>query len=220
MAHGSVLSTTEAVWIGSGGGLRVGEFLEVGRQGDANCLEQLAGGACGRGTQQEALAILLEGDFLQPVEIAQDVVPLGGDVVAAQPIFEFFSEQQGEKGAEHMAADGHVAAVVDRPGGEHGLCLAQQLFDPPQIAVAQHDLQRGELGIGAQDVEPVEARVVGDPVLVDGEMLGREGLQIAAEAAVADERLVALGELGPQPFEDGAALLGIAAGSARLRQTM
>src|SRR6202040_3067451 len=43
-----------------------------------------------------------------------------------------------------------------------------------------------------------------------GEVLGRDGLEIAAETAVADERLVALGELGAQPVEDGTALLGIA----------
>jgi hypothetical protein len=43
-------------------------------------------------------------------------------------------------------------------------------------------------------------------------MLGRDRLQIAAEAAVADERLVALGEFGAQPAEDGLALLGVAAG--------
>jgi hypothetical protein len=58
------------------------------------------------------------------------------------------------------------------------------------------DLKRGELGVGAQHIEPVKARVFGDPRLVDGEVLGRDGLEIAAETAVADERLVALGELG------------------------
>jgi hypothetical protein len=47
-----------------------------------------------------------------------------------------------------------------------------------QVAVAQHDLQRRDLGIGAQDIEPVQAGIFGDPGLVDGEMLGREGLQI------------------------------------------
>ena len=49
-------------------------------------------------------------------------------------------------------------------------------------------------------------------------MLDRDGLEIAAETAVADERIVAprfrrgqaLGELGAQPVEDGTALLGIA----------
>src|SRR6516225_9890037 len=107
----------------SGGGLWTSgwEFLDVGRQGDADRLKQLAGDAGGRGAQQEALAVLFEGDFLQPVEIAQNVVPFSGEAVAAQPIFKFLGEQQGQEGAEHMAANGHVAAVVDRPGGEHGL---------------------------------------------------------------------------------------------------
>ena len=102
--------------------------------------------------------------------------------------------------------------MVDRTGGEHGFGLEQQLLDAQQVAVAQHDLQRGDLAIGAQHVEPIEAGVVGDPRLVDGEMLGRDRLQITAKAAVADERLVALGELGAQPAEDGLALFGVAAG--------
>ena len=42
--------------------------------------------------------------------------------------------------------------------------------------IAQHDLKRGELGVGAQHIEPVKARVFGDPRLVDGEVLGRDGL--------------------------------------------
>ena len=180
--------------------------------GDADRLKQLAGNAGGRSAQQEPLAILLEPDFLQSVEIAQDVAPFGGNPVPAQPIFEFFDEQQRQKGAEHMAADRHVAAMVDRTGSEHGLGLAEQLLDPQQVAVAQHNLQRGELGVGAQHVEPVEARVFGDPFLVDGEVPGRDGFEITAEAAVANQRLVALGELGAQPIEDGSALLGVAPG--------
>ena len=111
-----------------------------------------------------------------------------------------------------MAPYGYVAAVVYRTGGEHGLGLAQQLFDPQQVAVAQHDLKRRDLGIGAQHIEPIEARVFSDPGLVDGEVLGRDGLEIATEAAIADQRLVALGELGAQPVEDRGALLGIAPG--------
>src|ERR1700736_3345551 len=119
-------------------------------------------------------------------------------------------EQQGKEGAEHVAANGHVAAVVDWASGKHGLGLAEQLLDPQSVAIAQHDLKRGELGVGAQHIEPVKARVFGDPRLVDGEMLGRDGLEIAAESAFADARLVALGEVGAMPVEDGTALLGIA----------
>src|SRR5580704_7232665 len=69
--------------VGLGGRLRSSkvEFLKVGGQGDANRLKELTSDARGRGAQQEALAILLKLDFLQPVEIAQDVVPFGCDVV-------------------------------------------------------------------------------------------------------------------------------------------
>src|ERR1700732_1378963 len=201
-----------SVGAGLGGRLRSseGEFPKVGRQGDANRLKELTSDAGGRGAQQEALVILLKLDFLQPVEIAQDVVPFGCDVVPVESILEFLDEQQGKEGAEHVAANGHVAAVVDWTSGKHGLGLAEQLLDPQSVAIAQHDLKRGELGVGAQHIEPVKARVFGDPRLVDGEVLGRDGLEIAAETAVADERLVALGELGAQPVEDGTALLGIA----------
>jgi hypothetical protein len=65
---------------------------------DANHLKELTGDADSRGTQQEALAVLLELDFLQPVEIAQDVAPFGGNPVPVEPIFEFLGEQErGER---------------------------------------------------------------------------------------------------------------------------
>src|SRR5207302_7853861 len=96
-------------------------------------------------------------------------------------ILEFLGEQQGKKGAEHVAANGHVAAMVDWASGQHGLGLAEQLLDPQQVAVAQHDLKRGELGVGAQHIEPVKARVFGDPRLVDGEVLGRDAVVSKAQ---------------------------------------
>src|SRR5262249_25052917 len=110
---------------GLGGRLRSRgrEFRKVGGQGDANRLKELTSDARGRGAQQEALAILLKLDFLQPVEIAQDVVPFGCDVVPVEAILEFLDEQQGKEGAEHVTANGHVAAVVDGTSGKHGLGL-------------------------------------------------------------------------------------------------
>ena len=70
-----------------------------------------------------------------------------------------------------MAANGDVAGMVDWTGGEDDLGLAQQLLDAQQVALTQQDLQRGDLGTGAQHVEPIEARVLGDPRLVNGEVL-------------------------------------------------
>jgi hypothetical protein len=45
---------------------------------------------------------------LQSVEIAQDVAPLGGNPAPVEPIFEFLGEQEREKGAEYMAANGRA----------------------------------------------------------------------------------------------------------------
>ena len=45
---------------------------------------------------------------------------------------------------------------VDRTGGEDGLGLAQQLLDAQQVAVTQHDLQRGDLAIGPQHVKAID----------------------------------------------------------------
>jgi hypothetical protein len=52
-------------WLGGRLRSSKGEFLKVGRQGDANRLKELTSDARGRGSQQEALAILLKLDFLQ-----------------------------------------------------------------------------------------------------------------------------------------------------------
>src|SRR5271156_629601 len=226
LGSGSYHHASEAGGSGSRLRPRQRDLLNIGRQRDANRLKELTGDAGGGGAQQEALAILLELDLLQPVEIAPDVAPFSGNPLAAEAIFEFFGEQQRQKRAEHMAADRHVAAVVGRAGGEHGLGLAQQLLDPQQVAVAPHDLQWGDLSVGTQYVEPVEARVVGDPCLVDGEVPGRDGLEITAEAAVADQRLVPTSALSPwaslvrSPSRIAARCSASRRASARLRQTM
>ena len=100
-----VLAPRRLAGRGSGSRLRPRQrdFLNIGRQRDANRLKELTGDTGGGGAQQEALAILLEGDLLQPVEIAQDVAPFSGNPLPAEPIFEFFGEQQRQKRAEHMA---------------------------------------------------------------------------------------------------------------------
>ena len=94
-----VLAPRRQCRAGLGGRLRSseGEFLQVGRQGDANRLKELTSDARSRGAQQEALAILLKLDFLQPVEIAQDVVPFGCDVVPVEAILELLDDSRARK---------------------------------------------------------------------------------------------------------------------------
>src|SRR5262249_2100235 len=85
----------------------------------------------GRGAQQGSACHPARARFpAAGREIAQDVVPFGCDVVPVEAILEFLDEQQGKEGAEHVAANGHVAAVVDGTSGKHGLGLAEQLLDP------------------------------------------------------------------------------------------
>jgi hypothetical protein len=81
---------------------------------------------------------LLEFDLLQAIEVAPDVAPFGGGAVLGEAVFEFLGEHEGKKGAEDAAADRHVAAVIDRAGGEHGFDLADQQSDAQQVAIAQH----------------------------------------------------------------------------------
>jgi hypothetical protein len=62
----------------------------------------------------------------------------------------FFSNQ-GKEAAEHVAADGLVELVEDRPGREQVLGGAKGLLHRPQLLVAEHGFERVEIGVGAQD---------------------------------------------------------------------
>ena len=72
-------------------------------------------------------------DLLQAVEVAPGVAPFARGAVLSEAVFEFLGEHESKKGAEDMVADRHVAAVIDRPGGEHGFYLADQQFDAQQV---------------------------------------------------------------------------------------
>ena len=74
----------------------------------------------------------------------------------------------------------------------------------------KHDLQRGDLGIGAQHVEPIKARVLGDPRL-NGKVLGRDNSDNGGSRCCR-RAPCRLGRARAQPAEDGLALLGVAAG--------
>ena len=114
--------------------------------------------------------------------------------------FQFSLQHQGEEAAEHMAADGFVEPVEDRPGCQQVLGGAEGLLDAPELLVAQHRRQRSEIGVGAQHEEVVEAGIVIRLGAIDGEVAFARGLEEAAIAGVANQRLVALAKL---PFQRG-----------------
>ena len=70
-------------------------------------------------------------------------------------------------------------------GGPEGL------LRHPQSLVAEHGLEWVEIGVGAQDEDAVELRLLLDLFVVDGEALTAGHLEVAAEAGIADERLSA-----------------------------
>ena len=66
-----------------------------------------------------------------------------------------------------MAADGGVGGMEDRPGAHDRLGPAKEVLDKEKIAVAQDRLKRGHLRVGAQDENPVEARLLGELARID-----------------------------------------------------
>src|SRR6516225_6725209 len=81
--------------------------------------------------------------------------------------------------------------MIDRPGVENRFGCPEDVFHLEQFAIAQHDGERVEAHVGAQDVETVISRILGDPPVVDLEVLVVGGLEVTPIGAVADERLVA-----------------------------
>jgi hypothetical protein len=52
--------------------------------------------------------------------------------------------------------DAGLGLVVDRTGGEQRLCGFEGILHGQQIAVAQHNLESGDFGVGAQHKEAVK----------------------------------------------------------------
>ena len=108
-----------------------------------------------------------------------------------------------------MTADGRIGFVEDRPRGEQRLGGFERVFHRQQVPIAQDDLQGRQLGVGAQDEQPVELRIRLGLIVVDREVAGSDGLHEAPEAFVADQRLVAMGELAVKAGQNGCPSVGI-----------
>ena len=48
-------------------------------------------------------AVLADLDALEPIEVAQHIAPLGPEPRRAAPFVQLLAEDQGKKGAEHVA---------------------------------------------------------------------------------------------------------------------
>src|SRR5450759_4308501 len=90
--------------------------------------------------------------------------------------------------------------MEDRARGEQALRCAEDLLHHGQLLVAKHDLDRGEVGVGAQHEDAIEPGVFLGLGAIDDEAILASGRQEAAITAIADECLVTLLQL---PFEGG-----------------
>jgi hypothetical protein len=165
--------------------------VDIGRQRDADGLEDTADGARHRCAQDEVLAVLLGFDLLQAVEFAQQRAPLRLQVGGGEAVFQRLAQDERQERAEHVAANGFIGLVIDRPGVENRFCRPEDVLHLEQLAIAQHDGERIEAHVGAQDIEAVMARVLGHSLVVDLEVLVVRGLEVAPIGAVGEERLVA-----------------------------
>jgi hypothetical protein len=104
-------------------------------------------------------------------------------------------QHQGQERAEDVAANGLIELVEDGSRGEEMLFGAEDALYRPQLLVAEHGGERVEIGIRAQHEDAVEAHVLGNLGAIDGEVALADGLEEAAIARVADQRLVAPLEL-------------------------
>src|SRR5260370_4220694 len=193
--------------MGSRGG---GHLLEGRWQGGADSPADRTDRRVWGGAQAGAAAVLLDVDFTEIGKVVDDVLPFQVLATAGrETMHEFRTENESKKCTEDMAADAGVCLVEDWPGGEQRFGRLEGGLHSEQVAVAQHDLQSGKTGVGAQHEETVEAGIRLDLGVIDDEgiVLGR--LEEAAETLVADERLVALGELALEPGDQFGARLGV-----------
>src|SRR6195256_2505190 len=95
--------------------------------------------------------------------------------------------------------------------GVESRCLAvrKSLLHHPQLLVAEHGFEWVEIGVGTQHEDAVELLLLLDLVGVDREVLVADRLQVAPKAGVADQRLVALGELALQRGHDRGTVGGV-----------
>lgn len=108
-------------------GSGVGELSHCGRQGDASGAERQACGGARRRAQEKAFPVLFDLSLGQRVEIGEDLGPrlsLRGVAVSGRladvgdALLQFLLQDEGEKAAGDMAANGFVELVKDRTRGE------------------------------------------------------------------------------------------------------
>ena len=141
-----------------------------------------------------------EADLAEVGKIVDDALPFEPAAADRETVDQLLAQDEGEEGAEDVAADAGVGFVEDRAGSEQRLCGFEGVLHGQKIAVAQHDLESSDFGVGAQPEEAVEPGLGLELGAVDDKAAAFGRLQETTEALVGDERLIALSQLA---FETG-----------------
>ena len=67
-------------------------------------------------------AVLFDVDFAEIGEIVDDALPFEPAAADRETVDQLLAQDEGEEGAEDVAADAGVGLVEDRAGGEQRLC--------------------------------------------------------------------------------------------------
>src|SRR5690348_12358288 len=130
----------------------------------------------------------------QRIEIGDDHGP-GAWTEGSDAVLERSLQHQSKEAAEHVTTNVLIQFVKNRTGLEEVLRRAERMLHGPELLLADHSFAGVEIGIGAQHEDAVELRLTVDLCRVDGKVPIANRLQIASEACVADQCLVASGEL-------------------------
>jgi hypothetical protein len=159
------------------------------RQRDTGSAQGEAGGGTWCPANDEAFAVIVDLGLGQRIQIDDDVRPGAHAAERGNALLQPRLQHQRKEAAEHVTTDGLVQLVEDRPGGEQMLCGSKGLLHRPKLLVAEHGLERVEIGVGAQHEDAVELLLLLDLVEVDRKVLLADRLEIAPKAGVADQSL-------------------------------
>ena len=101
--------------------------------------------------------------------------------------------------------------MKDRPGLEDGFRRSEDRLNPPQFAVGERHGQHGHAAVGAQHMQSVELRIIGDTRGIDLKMPLSRGGEEAAIAGIADQLLIAAFQFAAQAGDDGVTRSGVTA---------
>jgi hypothetical protein len=135
-------------------------FANGRRHGHTDCLEHFAAYALCFAAHRQVVAVFFYVSLLQRFQILLDMRPFEGMAGFFQVTLQLLAQNQSQKAAEDMPADGIIALMEDRTGFEHRLDISEHALNLPQLFLLQRDLVGGKLRIGAQHPFAVKARLV------------------------------------------------------------